>query len=419
MVNGATPTVVPAGDLRTVALAGRPAGAGGVDGRIVSASLDDAGTVAMSVVDAGGGSAIVLQPPGEAPPEVVLKTGDPVPGGGRFGRFGEVDLGEDGFLLFEAELTGAAAAAGVFLRSPAGLRVVARGGDRSPRGHTLAGFQQLTMTAGRLGGEPWHHAAFVARLAGGRTSLLVAPSHADPAEMLVSGERAAGATVEEISISRTGFAVCAVASMRENGDRFRMALLASHGRVMWGERIREGREFPGLGRIAEIGAAPGLNVHLGLLAVTVAGGGCALVTRPFGVDPAVLARSGDPAPGMPGATLGKMGSPVANSGVPHPGPCGIASVVELSTGHTALWLCVLTQRLPPAGTAVMPLLAGEVTDDQHPSVVVSFRPVKLTNSGILLLRAVLDDGGRRRDALLLLDRLFDPYLPAPGRVRAG
>ena len=396
---------VSVGDLRLVARSGdqAPRELGGGCRRITAAAVNDRGVVAFAAQlrDARVAAAIVLT--GAGPDAVLVRSGDPAPGGGRYASFDELDLGDDGCLLFRARLAGCSAAEGVFLRTASGVRVVARDGEPAPGGGRYVSFGQLALTSFELGGGPYFRLAYVARTTRARQSLVIWPSYTMPGEVLATGTAAAGGVLDGVVISRLGLALCCVAEVRDGARVRRTALLASEHQLVWGDRLRDGGELPGLGRIARLIAPPACHVHHGYVAVELAGGGTALVTRPVGTDPEVFARGGDPAPGLPGGRIRRFGPPLANSGVPGGGPCGIASVVRLDGGDTALWLGVFGHRQPMRGAAIMPLFAGDHTDDRPPLPVEAFTPLALTNTGTLLLRATVAG----RPSLLVLDRLFD------------
>jgi hypothetical protein len=352
----AGPGDIAVGDLRVITL-----------GPTIAASINEPGEIAY----AGDGSAIVLVAAGQE--TVLVRAGDPAPCGGRYAGFRELDLGEAGHLLFRATLTGGGE--GLFLRTPAGVQPIARD----------ACFSQLTMTA--------THIAYAVR-----QSLVIWNLSAAPRTVLTAGAEVAGGTLGRFAISRLGAALCCVADV----DHQRIALVLTEGQIIWGDRVREGGRFPHDSPISRLLTPPAAYADIGFVAAEFADGSSGLVSRPTNAEPRVFARSGDPAPGLPDASIERFGPPVANSGgVPDNGPCGIVSVVRLTSGDTALW--VGTVHRP----AAIPLVAGDSTDDDPSLVVESFTPVKLTNSGSLLLRAGLRTGGTVREGLLVLYRLFD------------
>src|SRR5262249_30960986 len=127
-------------------------------------------------------------------------------------------------------------------------------------------------------------------------------------------------------------------------------------------------------------------------------------------DAFVIGKSGDPAPGLDNEAIQSFGAPVANPSFPFPfdvqrPPSGIVSVVTLSTGRSALWLWLRTFRgigIAPPETRV--LLLEATTDGQ---VVRDFSPLKLSDTGSLLLRGTVGEGSAAREGLFLMDGLFD------------
>ncbi|OLB74020.1 MAG: hypothetical protein AUI14_24815 [Actinobacteria bacterium 13_2_20CM_2_71_6] len=430
-------TVATVGELRTVVRVGDPApgplddldaGAGPGRGqrpgdgryeRIGCAAVDDSGTVAFSA-DLAGSGAIVLASGGV--PSVVVRAGEPAPGGGRYRSFAEIDLADGGALLFRAGLDGCPAREGVFLRTPAGTRAVVRAGDPIPGGDgRYASFAQLTLASpggpdplapGKaeplaLAGKAGPLAlAYVARLDDRRTCLVQHPAHRGPMVSLMSGSELPDGAVAGFVISRLGLALCCVADVQRRTGPSRRALIVNESTVSSGDWLREGGDLPGLGRISRLLVPPAVNAQLGILAVR-AGRRGALCTRPPAfADPVVLARTGDRLPGLPGERITRFGPPVASTSTGLQAPFGVASAVRLTGGRTGLWVGVFGSQLPMTGRAIAPLLTGEPTDDRPALAVRAFTPVQLGNDGTLLLRATFDSGA---DGLVVLDSLFDWY----------
>ena len=402
---------VAVGDLRTVIAAGT----GGGYTRIGSATVNDSGVVAFAAerTSSAAKATPVITTVSERTSVELVRAGEPAPGGGTFATFGEVDLGQDGGLLFHARLDGCDAPEGLFLQTASGIREVARVGQACPTGSAYASFAALSLTSYILDSGPYFRLAYTARLADGRAALVIWPSYREPSMVLTTGEQVAGGVVEDFTISRVGFAVCVIARVRRERGPRHVVLLANEDQLIWGSRLRDGGRFAGLGRISRIMGPPGMNVHHGFVAAELEGGRTILTTC-SGADPEVFACSGDPAPGMPDRHIARFGPPLANDGVPEADLCGIASVITLSDRSSALWLGVFGSQRPMAGAAIIPLVAGDHTDDQQSPVRVdTFTPTKLTNSGNVLLKASLNLGGRNTEGLLLLDRAFDWYRPSP------
>jgi hypothetical protein len=401
------------GDLRTVAVWGGPAPAelGGIYRRLRSASINDAGEVVFAAELGGSPAASAIVRVTGDRDTVLVRAGDPAPGGGRYEWFGEVDIGDDGSVLFQAELTGSQASEGVFLQTATGTKAVARSGDRSPAGLEYTAFRGLTLTSYPLDGAPYFRLAYIAHTAGDRRTFVIWPSYRAPCTVLTTGDPVAGGELENFWISRLGFAVCVVAQVRRDAGLRRVALLANEDQLTWGSRLRDGGRFPELGRIGRLLEPTGMYVHHGVVTAELDDGRTVMATHPAGGDPEVFARAGDVAPGMPDQHITRFGPPVANHGLPEAGPCGVASVATLEGGAKALWLGVFTSQLPMAGAAVIPLVDGDETDDVPPASVSDFHPVKLTNTGSLLLWSALHTDGQPGEGLLVIDRLFDWYQP--------
>jgi hypothetical protein len=396
--------VIPASQFRLVAVLGQPqlSGPDGYAGRVASASVNDAGEVVFVADTAGPASASALvHIAAQGHTTVLVRAGETAPGGGRYASFGEVDLGEDGRLLFQARLAGSEAVEGVFLRTGSGVRPVARAGGPAPGGGHYAGFRQLSL-------GPDARLAYAARTTDGRTSLVIRPSHRGSCRVLATGTRVAGGVVEDFTVSRLGLAVCVVARIRYGVSKRRVALVADEDRLSPEPWLRDGGRLPGTGVVRRLVGPPAICFDRGYVGLaldppaSVPGGGHALAARPAGGPARVLVCSGDPAPGLPGRRITGIGPPIANTGVPG-GERGIAAAVQLGRGQHALWLQVAGR---PRRVAV-PLLAGGRTRGEPAVRVGACTPVKLTNTGILLVRSTVDIDGRRAEGLLLLGHLFD------------
>src|SRR5262245_29931367 len=254
---GAAGTIA-VGNLRVAALEG------GASARIHGASVDGAGRVAFCASRAGGGgarNAIVLADDADARP--VAEAGDESPAGGRYRAFGELRLDEDGDLLFTADLEGARAACGLFLRTADGVRTIALAGDESPAGAAYARFHRPRLVSWMDAGGRRLRIAFVADLADGGRALVERPLDDVPRTLLATGASLAGDVVTAFVPSGLGFGVCCVTSLRGlSGAVFRRAILADQGRAYWREAVREGGELPGLGAISRILAPAAVNVQM-------------------------------------------------------------------------------------------------------------------------------------------------------------
>lgn len=385
--------VIAAGDLRTVVRAGDA----GAYHRMGAASVNDAGDIAF-VAEADHGEVIMLA----GREEPLVRAGDTAPDGRTFRSFPEIDLGVGGQLAFRARLDDAAE--GVFLHTPQGIRTMAVTGGASPGGNVYASFAALSMASTVLEDGPYHRLAFLADLADGRRSLVIAPSYTEPAEVLTTGACLGADVVEDLAISRVGFSVSCVATVRRAGVRVRTIVIAHEGAVAWAPGAAEGDSIDGLPAITRIRTPPGCHSEMAFVAVDLAGGGSALIARPVLADPSVLARSGD---ALPDGRIARFGPPVASSGLPACRPFGLASAVTLDDGRAGVWVAALTTATPLRGQAAFPVLDGDRTDDAGPLEVRDPRPVALTNTGILLLRADLGPAGDRRPGLLVIDHLLE------------
>ena len=398
------------GALRAVAGAGdaAPAELGGTYQRLLAAAVDDSGAVAFGARLESAASAIVLLAGGS--PRVIVRSGDEAPGGGRYRSFGALDLGDGELLAFAAQLDGCPRPSGVFLwTGHDGVRALARAGDPAPAGGAYASFGQLSLTSWTAGDGPRFLLGLVARLADGRKAVVIQPSHGPALQRLTSGAALGEEVLDDVVASPVGTGgMCCVATTRGRRGRIRGGLIVTDSLVLSTGLLREGSRMPGLGRVERLLAPPAISTQLGLLTVELDGGRGALCTMPPLVgDPEVLVRTGDALPGLPGERIRRLGPPVANAGEPGGRTFGVASVARLRGGRGALWLGVFRAQVPLRGEAIVPLLCDDRSDDRDGLPVRSFTPLKLSNSGILLLRGLLGQRGRLRERLLLLDGLFD------------
>jgi hypothetical protein len=407
-------TPIAVGDLRVIAREAdaAPTELGGVYEQILAGAINDSGEVAFSarLAASAADSAMMLIAGGAA--RTLLRAGDAAPCGGCYRAFGQLDLGDGGFLLFHATLAGGAASEGVFLSTPDGVRTVALAGGAAPDGQSYRSFDQLTLVSGIFDGRPFYTLAFVATMADGKKSVILDPcgKAQAAAEVLVTGDQLDTAVVEDLAISRLGLSLCCIARMRRARRVYNEAILLHDRLIMHGDVLREGRRLPQAGKIARLLAPAAVNLQTGFVALEFADRRGGLATLESRGDTQVFVQTGDPAPGIHGARLQHFGSVVSNSGVPPLGRFGVASAVELSDGRAALWVGAFKQKIPFVGAAIVPLIEGDRTDDERGLVVRAFTPVKLTNRGALLLRGTLERGGAAREGLLLLDGLFD-WLP--------
>ena len=292
--------------------------------------------------------------------------------------------------------------------TPAGVRLVALSGGPSPRGGIYRSFDQLTLNARAYDTGPFFVLAFRATMRDGTRSVVVEPCYAGAArEPLATGDRLGKDVVDDIAITQLGFALCCVIDVRRSKQRFKKAVMVHEATVVHADALREGRQVPGLGQITCLLTPPAANMQAGVVALEFKGGRSGLAFGPILSDPEVFAKTGDPAPGLPNQYIQSFGPPVSNNGVLPTSLFGVVSRVGLSDGPEALWAGVFTQQIPLGGEAIVPLIEGDSIDDRPDLIVRDFTPLKLTNSGTLLLRATLEQDGASHQGLLLLDRLFD------------
>jgi hypothetical protein len=242
----------------------------------------------------------------------------------------------------------------------------------------------------------------------GARSVIVEPCYAGAArEPLATGDRLGKDVVDDIAISQLGFALCCVIDVRRSKQRFKKAVIVHEATVVHADALRERRQVPGLGQITRLLVPPAANMQASVVALEFKGGRSGLALAPILSDPELFAKTGDPAPGLPNQCIQSFGPPVSNNGVLPASLFGVVSRVRLSGGPAALWVGVFTQQIPLGGEAIVPLIEGDSIDDRPDLIVRGFTPLKLTNSGMLLLRATLQQGGANREGLLLLDGLFD------------
>jgi hypothetical protein len=410
--------------IRAVARVGDPAPEelGGTYEHLVAGTVDDRGEVAFSARLSGSAVRGVIVQVSQQTPRVVARTGDEAPCGGRYRSFGAVDLACDGSLLFHAKLDGHAAAEGLFLRTRRRVRTVAVAGAPTPGGATTyASFSQPTLADAGPGSGGLPALAFVARLADGRTCVVQHPAHRAPVITLASGTELPGGSVEDMVISRLGYGLCAIVRLRDGQRRFEQAVVVAESVVSCGDRLREGGRMPGLGRITRLLRPPAVNVQMGFVTLRAAGGRQALCSRPPAMaDPAVLLASGDPVPGLGGERVAGLGVPVASASAALQSPFGLACPVRLASGRAALWLGVFHSQLPIRGAATTVLADRKPASDLSLPSVGRCTPVKLSNSGTLLLRTL---AGREGDGLVAVDGVFDwyhgyPTPPGPGDTTA-
>jgi|GEM_PF-2680001 len=401
-----------------------PPEVGGRYSEFPSASVSDTGSVAFSATISGSpvGSALMLRTAQET--RVILRAGDAAPRGGRFKAFGEVDASrhktaqyDSDSILFRALLEGGNASEGVFLWSPDGVEVVALEGEASPRGRIYKSFSQLTAA------DPTGEAlriAFVANMTGktkGGKSIIFKDFFGDRKliEKLSTGDKLGKNLVDDFVISPVLISVAAVVDThpkKKKQRRIREYTLVDPHFVIHGGPLAEGAEVSPLGTITRIQSPPAINGQTGFVSVEMGSGASGLVRQEVFGDATLFAKTGDPAPGVTGASIQSFGPPVASVLWSHYpeyfGNLGIISPVVLSNGQRALWVGIYPDFNLDLSAQLM-LIDGEPLGATGSLRLRTFSPVELGNRGSLLLRGEIDGPEGAIKGLFLLGGLFtDP-----------
>ena len=407
-----------------------PAELGGTFSKIESSSLGNSGEVAFSADLAGSSvsSALFLSSDGSS--RVILRSGDNTPAGGTFTRFHEVDVADGDFILFRAELAGIGPAEGVFLwYSQGAVQTIQLSGDVTAgrySGMTYKSFGQLTLKANDPTSQFGVNYAFVATLNEGGLEAIVwnqldtrSPGLTEEITGEFSFERSRKEVVDHFVLARLGsLGLVFVAQYhRPNGNREFNRPWYSQSLLHTDPTLTEGLRTS-LGKLQKIDVPVTFDYYaqVFLSAEFIKNGQSskAILTEyltccsPYPLS-AVLA-TGDPAPGHHGKIV-DIGPPVANP-VRNLGtvrlPSGLASAVQLSTGQKALWFAVLTAGTSGAEFTIhsrLELLGGATDDPAHP-VLTSLNPVKLSDTGMLLITGSVNEGGNERNGVFLLSGLF-------------
>lgn len=420
---------------RLIALEGSPAPAeiGGTYSKIISAAVDNSGDVVFSATlsDSTASSAILLKS-GDTT-RMLLRSGDKAPDGSTYKKFDELDGsyykredGRDGrFLIFRAELESSSVSEGLFLWTPAGVQAIALEDGQSPMGNTYKSFvQPMVISETSIKGVvPLY--AFVAIMEDGKKSFIMVPDFAvgrpDDAssqEFLSTGLVLGDKVVEDFVISRLGAeGVSCIAQVRNLNDNtsYKEFIFVGYGYIHHGGPIRQGAKLKPIGKIRRFVTPPSIFFQNGVAILQLKGGTRALVTQDVLLGPVILAKTGDPAPGLIGKTLQGFGSPVSTPDWPVADtpfsarvPTGIVCPVQLGGGQSALWLWTRKVAFPgPDIIETKLLLVGGKTDDGQGPMLQSFSPINITNRGALLLRGTVGEGGQAREGLFVIEGLFD------------
>jgi hypothetical protein len=406
--------------LATVVLesATAPPEIGGAYSKIISSSITDSGEIAFSATLSGSQASggVFLKTGDEV--RVILRSGDQAPGGARFKSFSELDLSHDNHLIFRAELEGGSSSEGIFLWTPDDIEAVALAGAKSPRrGLTYKSFAQPTILF--VKGPPDFPSeelsiALVATFKNGKKAILIQDLGGSLREILVTGDTLFGPDekVDDFTIGFWGaLAFSCVVEAHKIGSESRYKRLILVGSFIGGgTKLIEGKRFKGVGTIKRIVLPPAVFFQQSYVAVDFKGGLTGLASDDGGLAE-VFVKTGDPAPGLAGETIESLSPPVSNSSMTSPpsglGQRGVVSAVRLSGGREALWFGRFTHSIPALAGKVRLMLVGGSTGPGQGPILREFLPVRLTNTGKLLLRGVVGEANATRAGLFLLDGLFE------------
>jgi hypothetical protein len=406
-------------DPQIVALESHPAPSelGGTYARIGSAAIDDTGEVAFiaTLLDSTASSAIFLRT-GENT-RALIKAGESSPVGGKYKSFAELDLarftwlGDEGvFLLFRAELDESSSPEGIFLWTPEKVEAIAIAGNKSPRGTTYKAFSQpiIMATSGNTGVN--FFLSFIAVMDNDSKSIVQKSSSSLVLEEpLATGDKLERSNVvTDFVISQMGALAfgCVAEIQKGGGRRFNEVLIVGTGFIIGGGVLKEGTRFKRLGKVTRILSPPGVAFQVAFVALEFKNKSSAIAARDVFGKPGIVAESGSPAPGLPEETIQSFGPPVANARAPIADvPQAILSTVRLSDGRTALWAHIF--RFGGATEAETKLLFIEGSPNEGQSLQLrSVSPLKVTNTGTVLLRAIVGEGVDAREGVLVVSGLF-------------
>ncbi|MGH9826944.1 MAG: hypothetical protein ACREDR_27265 [Blastocatellia bacterium] len=134
----------------------------------------------------------------------------------------------------------------------------------------------------------------------------------------------------------------------------------------------------------------------------------ALLVTEAGSGTGIVIGTGDPAPGIAGATIASMGTPVTNAGVfaaDQSLPCVVVDTVQLSDGRPALFVSVVDNNLADFGLNSTLQLVGGDTGNPQLSGLTSFSPVKVNNFGTALIEGMTESGSSQKKGLFVLSGL--------------
>ena len=401
-----------------------PPDLGGTYSAIESSSIASSGKIAFSAFLSGSmASSAILLTSGNTI-RAILRSGDNTPAGGSFLAFHELDIADGDFLLFRADLAGIPSSEGVFLWTPQGVQTIQLAGDKTNSlehpGLTYRSFAQLTINSflNTTTGSFSPAFAFVADLEEDQRQAVVWKDYGRPAfSILVSGDSIVPKeSIDRFVIARLArFGLTFLAECHKaHGNRVfsRPLVFATDSSIFWDPSFVEGARLPPLGKLRQLDSPASVTVQtqIYLKAEFSKNGraGSAILATEATLPIVALIRTGDAAPGLEDQTIVEIGLPVTNPGEvsdPIP-PHRVVAAVKLSDGRNALWVSVLQNIL--TGFTESPALAliGGSTGESGQPTLSTFNPVKLSNSGTLLLRGTVRDGAATRTGVFALTGLF-------------
>ena len=412
--------------LAVIALEGdqAPAQIGGTYSTIESSSIAPSGEVAFSAVLSGSMASSALLLTSGNTTRAILRAGDATPAGGSFSAFHELDIADSDFLLFRADLAGIPSAEGVFLWTAQGVQTVQLAGDKTNGfahpGLTYRSFSQLTINSflNTTTGTFSPAFAFVADLEEDQKQAVVWKDYAEPVlTVLVSGDSIVPKEIMDrfviARLARFGLTFVADCHRAHGNHEFRRPIVFPVGSaIVFTPSFVEGAHLPPLGKLRQLDDPPSVTTQSQVyLKAELSRNGRAvsgILVNEVLLPIEVLVRTGDAAPGLQDQTIVELGPPVSNPGEisgPIP-PHGVVTAIQLSDGRQALWVAILQNVLTGFTESTSLALIGGSTGKPGQPTLTSFNPVKLTNSGALLLRGTAGDGSSTRAGVFVLSGLF-------------
>jgi hypothetical protein len=423
----------------TIALEGDPAPAeiGGRYSKIESSAMSESGPDVAFSADVSGSSitsAILLNSSGTT--RVILRSGDATPAGGTFAAFHELDVDDGEYILFRAELQGVPASEGVFLwQSPSSVQTVQLAGDKTNNrypGFTYKSFSQLTLYSfTNLPGTPATY-AFLATLEEDQMQAVVwddlsqqyptqtVAMSGSPGQFYISAV-VPNSVADSFAVSRlsASIGICLVIEGHQIGksSEFSIPVFISDtlGEMLTWDPTLTQRLHTGAGKLIKLETPASTSVGeltyaLGQFVKQGRSGKAIVVDQlnQFGVlGPTVILQTGERFPALNHDKIEDLSVPVVNRGsFGVRTPDGLVATVQLSDGRKALWVGVLTIGVPRINVDSKLALLGGATNDTTQTVLSSFNPVRLSNTGTLLLSGAVGGAANPRNGIFLLSGLF-------------